>query len=108
MGVSNHESSLYDRKTVVYTDASLPAEDKIIAGGLGVVIVQEDRTDRKAYPLTQRNYHIVRLELVALILPVENSLNRLARYPFRLQSPISRAIQIVHEPENSSGLLLFS
>ena len=66
----------YDRKTYVYTDASVVTQDSMVAGSLGVVIVQEDPMDGRAYicacassglSSAQRNYHIVRLELLAIV-----------------------------------------
>ena len=68
----------YDRPTFVYTDASLGSvlpDDTVVPGGLGVVIVQTD-PDGSDYvcayasaglSTAQRNYHIVRLELLAFV-----------------------------------------
>ena len=63
----------YTRPTIVYTDAS--AGSLGLPGGLGVVIAQTDE-DGKDYVCAyasagltsaQRNYHIVRLELLAFV-----------------------------------------
>ena len=68
----------YDRPTFVYTDASLGSvlpDDTIVPGGLGVVIVHTD-PDGSDYvcayasaglSAAQKNYHIVRLELLAFV-----------------------------------------
>lgn len=65
----------YDRKTIVYTDASVGTQDGSIAGGLEVVVVQEDESGLEylcccassGLTAAQRNYHIVRLELLAFV-----------------------------------------
>jgi len=63
----------YMRPTIVYIDASVGSDD--CPGGLGVVIVQKDK-ERKEYVCAyassgltgaQKNYHIVRLELLVLV-----------------------------------------
>ena len=82
----------YDRQTFVYNDASVGSRyDGVdIPGGLGVVIVQSDEYGHDyvcAYGsagLTpaQRNYHIVRLELVAFVFTCHKFYDWLARIPF--------------------------
>lgn len=65
----------YTRKTIVYTHASVGTQDGLICGGLGVVIVQEDEEGKQyvccfassGLSAAQRNYHIVRLELLAFV-----------------------------------------
>ena len=68
-------ASPYDtRKTIVYTDASVGTQDGTGSGGLGIVVVEADEGSEYlccfascGLTTAQKNYHIVRLELLALV-----------------------------------------
>ena len=95
----------YDRPTVVYTDTSVGTAE--LPGGLGVVIVQTDGNDGLDYVCAyasaglapaQKNYYIVRLELLAFVFACGKFYDwLLGRYPvyvaFRLLEPMRSCTQ---------------
>ena len=91
----------YDRPTFVYTDASVGSED--LPGGLGVVVVQTG-VDGKDYVCAyassgltpaQKNYHIVRLELLAFVFACGKFYDWLAGISFVWRSDC-RAHEFLH------------
>ena len=91
----------YDRPTFVYTDASVGSED--LPGGLGVVVVQTG-VDGKDYVCAysssgltpaQKNYHIVRLELLAFVFACGKFYDCLAGISFVWRSDC-RAHEFLH------------
>ena len=103
----------YDRSTYVYTDASIGSrgdDDIDIPGGLGVVIVQTD-DDGIDYVCAygsagltpaQRNYHIVRLELLAFVFACGKFYDWLAGIPFVWRSDC-RAHEFLHTARTSTN-----
>ena len=102
----------YSRATFVYTDASIGSSDgeTDVIGGLGVVIVQtgDDSIDYVcAYAsagLTpaQKNYHIVRLELLVLVYACGKFYDWLAGNHFTWRSDC-RAHEFLHKAKYSSN-----
>ena len=87
----------------------------MVAGGLGVVVVQEDE-DGKAYicacassglSVAQKNYHIVRLELLALVFACGKfhewlgSVSFVWRTDCRAHQYLEQS-KLFHQPNNSS------
>ena len=106
----------YGRPTFVYTDASVgttsgtSSDEMELPGGLGVVIVQtgEDGIDYVcAYASTgltaaQKNYHIVRLELLAFVYACGKFYDWLAGISFVWRSDC-RAHEFLHQAKYSSN-----
>ena len=109
----------YDRRTFVYTDASIGSrspnggtdDDGLeVPGGLGVVIVQTDDEGHDyvcAYAsagLTpaQKNYNIVRLELLAFVFACGKFYDWLAGIPFIWRSDC-RAHEFLHTAQTSTN-----
>ena len=110
----------YDRPTFVYTDASVGSRipggsdqtcgDTDVPGGLGVVIVQTD-VDGCDYVCAyasvgltpaQRNYHIVRLELLAFVFACGKFYDWLAGISFVWRSDC-RAHEFLHTAKTSAN-----
>ena len=98
----------YDRPTVVYTDASIGTAELPV--GLGAVIVQTD-DDGKDYvcayasaglTTAQKNYHIVRLELLAFVFACGKFYDWLAGIQFVWRSDC-RAHEFLHEAKLSTN-----
>ena len=106
----------YDRPTIVYMDASVGSRpgdlvgEVELPGGLGAVIVQTDDDGRDyvcAYAsagLTpaQKNYHIVRLELLAFVFACGKFYDWLAGIPFTWRSDC-RAHEFLHTAKTSTN-----
>lgn len=97
----------YDRKTIVYTDACIGTQDGAVSGGLGVVIVQVDGDTEyvccfasSGLSPAQRNYHIVRLELLAFVYACGKFNEWLSCMPFVWRTDC-RAHQYINEAKQS-------
>lgn len=100
----------YAKKTIVYTDASAGTQDGLVSGGLRVVIVQIDHDDieyvccfaSSGLSSAQRNYHIVRLELLALVYACGKFHEWLSCVPFVWRTDC-RAHQFLSEAKTSTN-----
>ena len=106
----------YDRSTIVYTDASVGSsgsgsDGSDLPGGLGVVIIQTCPHDGLDYVCAyassgltpaQRNYHIVRLELLAFVYACGKFYDWLAGISFVWRSDC-RAHEFLHKAKSSSN-----